>query len=84
MRNLLQRFGYEDLEAVRAEGWAQGLTSGRAEGLAAAVLSLLEGRGIGVDDQTRVRIGACRDTARLNGWLLAAASVDRAERIFDD
>lgn len=76
LRNLLQRFGYEDLEAVRAEG--------RAEGLAAAVLSLLEGRGIDVDAQTRTRIGACRDTARLNGWLLAAANVDRAERMFDD
>ena len=72
LRNLLQRFGYADLEAVRTEG------------LAAAVLNLLAGRRIAVDAQTRARVGACRDSVQLNGWLLAAASVDQAERIFDD
>lgn len=34
LRNLLQRFGYQDLEAVRDEGLAEGLAEGRVEGLA--------------------------------------------------
>ena len=80
LRNLLQRFGYADLEAVRAEGRDEG----RDEGLAAAVLNLLAGRRIAVDAQTRARVAACRDRAQLDRWLLAAASVDQAERIFDD
>ena len=86
LRNLLQRFGYADLEAVRAEGRMQGLATGRAEGraegLAAAVLNLLAARGIAVDGETSARVAACRDTVQLNRWLLAAASVDQADRIF--
>ena len=76
LRNLLQRFGYADLEAVRAEG--------RDEGRAQAVLSLLAGRGIPVDEDTRARVSACRDPGQLDRWLLAAATVERAAGIFDD
>jgi len=86
LRNLLQRFGYADLEAVRAEGRAEGVTTGQAEGrvegLAAAVLNLLAARGIAVDGETSARVSACRDSAQLDRWLLAAATVDQADRIF--
>jgi Uma2 family endonuclease len=40
LTNLLQRQGFEDLEAVLAKGRAEGLRDGRAEGLRAAVRSL--------------------------------------------
>jgi Uma2 family endonuclease len=42
LTNLLQRQGYEDLDAVLAEGRAEGLAEGRAEGLRAAVRGLCE------------------------------------------
>jgi Uma2 family endonuclease len=92
LRNLLQRFGYADLEAVRAEGRDEGLKTGRDEGreeghaagLAQAVLNLLAGRGIHVDEDTRARVSACRDPGQLDRWLLAAATVERAAGIFDD
>ena len=91
LRNLLQRFGYADLEAVRAEGREQGFTRGREEGLAAgrtdglaaAILSLLTGRGIAVDADTRTRVDACRDPAQLERWLLAAATAGRAADLFN-
>ena len=76
LRNLLQREGYEDLEAVLREG--------REEGLAESVLTLLQGRGITVPGDVETRITACRDTTALKIWLLAAARVDRAEAIFGD
>ncbi len=89
LRNLLQRFGYEDLDAVREEGRIEGRAEGRAEGreegrvaLLQAVLNLLAGRGIAVDAETRIRVEACRDLGLLNRWLLAAATVERADDIF--
>lgn len=98
LRNLLQRFGYEDLDAVREEGRTEGREEGRAEGrlegleegreegrvaLVLAVLNLIAGRGITVDAQTRMRVEACRDLGLLNRWLLAAARAERADGIFD-
>jgi hypothetical protein len=88
LRNLLQRFGYADLEAVREEGREEGRLEGREEGrdagLALAVLNLLAGRGLAVDAETRARVSACRDAGQLDRWLLAAASAARAEDIFGD
>ncbi len=84
LRNLLQRSGYADLEAVRTEGRTEGLAEGRADGLAQAVLNLLAGRGIPVDEDTRARVGACRDPGQLDRWLLAAATAERADGIFSD
>jgi len=84
LRNLLQRCGYANLEAVRAEGRTEGIEEGRADGLAQAVLNLLAGRGIPVDEDTRVRVGACRDPGQLDRWLLAAATAQRADGIFGD
>ena len=55
----------------------------RAESLAQGVLNLLAGRGIAVDEDTRARVGACRDLVLLNRWLLAAATAERADGIFD-
>jgi len=86
LRNLLQREGYEDLEAVlqegRAEGREEGREQGRDEGLAESVLTLLRGRGLAVSADLEARIIGCRDTQALKTWLLAAARVDRAEDVF--
>jgi len=75
LRNLLQREGYDSLEAVRKEG--------REEGLAEAILALLQGRGIPVDTSLETRVRDCRDRDTLHRWLLRAARVERGEQLFD-
>ncbi|MEW5852278.1 MAG: Uma2 family endonuclease [Myxococcota bacterium] len=73
LSNLLQRRGYQDLEAVRSEG--------RTEGRAEAVLTLLAARGIGVPDAERSAILACRDPATLERWLVRAATAERLDQV---
>ncbi|WP_231511707.1 Uma2 family endonuclease [Chondromyces apiculatus] len=46
LRNLLQRRGYESLEAVQAQAMAKGLEQGRAESLRAALVDLYEAYGL--------------------------------------
>lgn len=79
LRNLLQRQGYADLDAVLDRGRQEGKAEGKAEGIATAVVSLLRGRGLTVPAELEAEIMACRDRAQLDRWLLAAATVDRAE-----
>jgi Uma2 family endonuclease len=75
LRNLLQRQGYEDLDAVLAEGVA--------EGHARAVLHLLRHRDLAVSAELEQRIMACRDPDQLDKWLFAATQVTRADDIFE-
>lgn len=70
LRNLLQRRGYEDLEAVKALGAAE------------SVLALLESRGMTVSDEARSRVLGCRDLDLLKSWLVRAASVGSVAEIF--
>ena len=59
-RNLLQREGYESLDAVRDEGREEG----REEGRARAVLAVLAARKVPVPDEIAARILACHDAAK--------------------
>jgi len=74
LRNLLQRQGYDDLEAVRAEG--------ERRGVAQSILALLASRGLAVGETLRKRILTCSDSDLLRRWLVRAASVDEAEELF--
>src|SRR5262245_37813302 len=69
LRNLLQRQGYADLEAVREEG--------REEGRGTAVLTVLAARGIAVPDEVRGRSLGCRDGAQVDAWRGRAARADQ-------
>jgi Uma2 family endonuclease len=96
LQNLLERKGYAGLDAVLAEGEARGreagLREGKAEGLregeargkAAALVAVLAARGLAVDDETRQRIEACADTARLDRWLARALTVASARETLGD
>lgn len=71
LRNLLQRRGYQSLDAVKTEG--------RAKGLREAILQVLAARAIPVDEAARARIAGCTDDARLSRWIeRAATSTDLA------
>ena len=66
----------------RAEGVAEGRAEGDAHGRAAAILLLLEARGVAVSEPMRARLRACRDVALLDAWLLRAANASREEDVF--
>ena len=54
----------------------------QAKGKAEAVLEVLEGRGVKVDDASRPRLLACRDADLLRRWLVRATTVGAVEEIF--
>jgi Uma2 family endonuclease len=83
LRNLLQREGYESIEAILEQGIERGLKQGIEQGIARSILKLLEGRGLAVDRGVRERIEGCRDAAQLEHWLLRAARVQEARQLFD-
>jgi hypothetical protein len=70
LRNLLQRHGYDSLEAVRGEG--------ELEALRAATLAVLAARGLAVGDAVSTAIAACRDPALLRRWHRQAVTVASA------
>ena len=72
LRNLLQREGYEDLDAVRTESRVEGKT----EGMIAAIVTALEVRGLSVSDEQLARIHACRDANTLDRWLRCAIAAE--------
>lgn len=76
LTNLLQRQGYADLEAV--------LVRGRAEGLIASVLAVLEARQIRITKAARERIEQCSEMADLERWVRRAAVVRKAAELFEE
>jgi Uma2 family endonuclease len=76
LTNLLQRQGYEDLEGV--------LAAGRNEGLASAVLAVLEARGIRITKAARERVARCADGAELGRWVRRAAVVQKVGELFEE
>lgn len=61
----------------------QGRVEGRVEGRAAAVLSVLDARGIDVPDDARTRITGCDDLDQLDSWLRRAVTAGSAHELFD-
>ena len=59
-------------------------SEGRAEGVAGSILRLLETRGITVSEAQRQEILSCRDLARLDGWLVRAASASSAGEVVSE
>lgn len=73
LRNLLQRKGYADLDAV--------LTQGELRALRDDLSAVLNARRVELDDEQRATIAGCADTARLRRWLVAAATASSAEEV---
>jgi hypothetical protein len=67
---------------AREEGREEGREAGRAEGLAAAIVRVLERRGIEVDDASRARIASCGDGDTLDVWLDRSVVVATASDLF--
>ncbi|MFO1429577.1 MAG: Uma2 family endonuclease [Candidatus Competibacteraceae bacterium] len=74
LTNLLQRRGYDSLDAVLAEG--------EANGEARALLTVLEARGVAMTEAERAAILNSRDLEQLRVWLQRAVVVDTAAALF--
>ncbi len=81
LRNLLQRHGYDNLDAVRAESQAEGRSEGEVETLRGSILEVFAARDLTVSDAVRGEIAACRDATVLRHWLRQAATATSAAGI---
>jgi hypothetical protein len=79
LTNLLQRRGYDDLDAVLAAG----RTEGDAHGRAASVLDVLDARGIHIPQVARERITGCTDAVQLSHWVRRAAVIRDVGELFE-
>ncbi|NJL27766.1 MAG: hypothetical protein HC897_07650, partial [Thermoanaerobaculia bacterium] len=74
--------GFAEGEARgRTEGEARGRTEGEARGRAAAILEILEERGLAVSKAMRERILGCTDLDQLKRWTRQAATVAQAREL---
>jgi hypothetical protein len=64
------------------EGLQKGRQEGRQEGEVAALLEVLDARGLKVDEAARQQILACTDLAQLKVWLRRAVTVKSAQELF--
>jgi Uma2 family endonuclease len=70
LRNLLQRQGYDSLDAVRAEGRLEG----KLEGRHALLVAVLTARGLAVSEGEHAHILATTDPDVLDRWITQAAT----------
>ncbi len=68
----------------RTEGLSEGLSRGRTEEAARAVLTVLRVRGIPVSEGARERILAQKDPERLERWLEKAAVAASVAAVLDE
>jgi hypothetical protein len=73
-RNLLQRNGYPSLEAVKAQGEAEGEARGQTATLRSAILEVFAARELTVEDNVLKIISGCEDNAVLRRWLRQAST----------
>jgi Uma2 family endonuclease len=84
LRNLLQREGFESLEAVKEEGLEQGLEQGERRALRASIREVLSARNLSTSAADDARIDACSDVATLRRWLRAAVAAPDATSALED
>lgn len=81
LTNLLQRRGYDDLEAVLREGRKEGVDEGQLKHARAVLRRTIEKRGIALSAEMAARIDACTDLARLDDWHDRALDARTAEDV---
>ena len=67
-----------------ARGEARGRAAGEARGRAAAIVAVLQARGVVVSDEQAQRVTSCTDLAMLERWLTRAATASSAAAVFGD
>jgi hypothetical protein len=72
----------EGLREGLREGLQQGREEGRHEGERAALLEVLDARGLQVDASAQQQIMACTDLAQLKSWLRKAVKAESVQDLF--
>lgn len=84
-RNLLQRQGYDSLDALREEAEAEGEVRGEARGelqtLRNSIVQVLEARGLPAGDDLRIALDACADPEALKNLVRRAAVADSPDEV---
>jgi hypothetical protein len=65
------------------QGQTEGKAEGKAEGRAAAVLDILDARGVPIEDDMRADIAACTDLPTLDVWIRRAITAATVRDLFD-
>ncbi|GII77400.1 hypothetical protein Sru01_23820 [Sphaerisporangium rufum] len=81
-RTLMNTKTYPYVSELRAKGIEEGIEVGHVRGEAAALLMMLESRGVALTDEQRESISSCADRARLERWVRRAGKVATAEELF--
>jgi hypothetical protein len=89
---ILQRLGYDSLDAIREEGRAlgvekgidMGVEMGRTEALANGILAVLQARGLVVEPDVRMHVSGCSDLKTLERNLVRAVTVRQARELLRD
>ena len=83
LRNLLQRQGFQDLEAVLETGREKGREEGRLEALRSALLDACEVKGFLLSPEHRELVGDCEDPDLLRTWFQRAVGSISVDGLFD-
>jgi hypothetical protein len=87
LEELMQSGKYEYQSDFARKYYGQGLEAGRQEGRqegeAAALLEVLDARGIELPTEERQRVLACKDLDQLKHWLRRAATAKSLDELFD-
>jgi hypothetical protein len=67
---------------LEAERIAEAKRKEEAAKLAASVLTLLDARGVVIDDEARAKIKSCENPTELKAWLLNAATAETSNEVF--
>jgi Uma2 family endonuclease len=86
LRNLLQRHGYDSLEAVRAEGVAagrsEGVVAGEIQTLRESILEALAVRGLALSEAEAAVIAYCDDRETLRRWRRSSLTAGSVAAVF--
>jgi len=83
MEKMMGTRTYEYQSEFARKYFYQGRAEGEAQGEAAALLTVLDARGIEVPDDARARITGCTDLDQLDTWVRRAATAASIEDLFD-
>ena len=83
LRNLLQRQGYADLNAVQAESRDLGVREGELKALRSTLLEACEAKDFQLTDDHRKLVHACEDPDRLQTWFRRSIRVATVNEVFD-
>jgi hypothetical protein len=67
---------------LRLQGREEGREEGRAEGQATSIITVLDDRGISMEDADRARILGCADLETLGTWLHRSLRVSAISELF--